>query len=53
MTMHRRASGLLLTLVFGTCPCTLSLAQKAQPLPTEQRQTFDQGLLKLQESLKT
>lgn len=52
MSLRRRASGLLLTLVFCTWPGALSLAQKAVPLTTEQRQTFDQELQTLQESLE-
>ncbi|QDV19542.1 Prolyl oligopeptidase family protein [Gimesia panareensis] len=47
-----RALCVLLILIFCTWPGTLSLAQKAVPLTTEQRQTFDQGLQTLQESLQ-
>ncbi|WP_232101261.1 prolyl oligopeptidase family serine peptidase [Gimesia panareensis] len=43
---------MLLVLVFCSWPGALCLAQKAVPLTTEQRQTFDQELQTLQESLQ-
>lgn len=52
MSLRCRALCVLLVLGFCTWPGALSLARKAVPLTTEQRQTFDQGLQTLQESLK-
>ncbi|WP_298868982.1 prolyl oligopeptidase family serine peptidase [uncultured Gimesia sp.] len=53
MARQCRFLSILLTLLFCTCPGALSLGQNPQPLTTEQRQTFDQGLRTLQESLET
>lgn len=52
MSLRCRALCVLLVLGFCMRPGALSLARKAVPLTTEQRQTFDQGLQTLQESLK-
>ncbi|MCH9653291.1 MAG: prolyl oligopeptidase family serine peptidase [Planctomycetes bacterium] len=53
MARQCRFLSILLTLIFCTCPGALSFGQNPQPLTTEQRQTFDQGLRTLQESLET
>ncbi|QDT28756.1 Prolyl oligopeptidase family protein [Gimesia panareensis] len=47
-----RPWSMLLVLVFCSWPGAFSLAQKAVPLTIEQRQTFDQELQTLQESLE-